>query len=154
MPSSFNDTLAASGSGTTSPLRFNEPAPSIRVSRATVTGLARSKLTPSTFKDNGANSTFAAGEVLRSSAEMLASRTANSRRSNFHGGAAEAGGGAAEAGGEAAEAGGEAAGAGAAAAGVDTGGTGGDRTSFNRLNDPSGSSHVTSFTPVSDSESA
>src|ERR1700680_4030716 len=139
MPSSFNDTLAASGSGTTSPLRFNEPAPSIRVSRATVTGLARSRLTPSTFKDNGANSTFAAGEVLRSSAEMLASRTANSRRSNFHGGAAEAG---------------AAAGPGAAAAGVDTGGTGGDRTSFNRLNDPSGSSHVTSFTPVSDSESA
>src|SRR5258707_14599553 len=67
----------------------------MRVSRATDTGLARSKLTPSTFTDNGANRTFAAGEVPRSSAEISASRSVNSRKSNFHGGVAEAGGAAA-----------------------------------------------------------
>ncbi len=111
----------------------------MRVSRATVTGLARSKLTPSTFKDKGANSTFTAGEVLRSSAEMLASRTANSRKSNFHGGVAEAGG--------VEEAGG-------AAAAVDAGCADGDCASLSKLSDPSGSSHVTSFGPEIDSESA
>src|ERR1700721_599459 len=95
MPSSFNDTLADSGCGATSPATLNEPPSLMRVSSATVTGLARSQLTPSTFKDSGARSTFTAGEVLRSSAEMLASRTTISRKSNFHapeaGGAAETG---------------------------------------------------------------
>src|SRR5712672_1988254 len=144
MPSSFNDTLAPSGSGVTSPLTFNEPAPLMRVSRVTVTGLARSKLTPSIFKDNGSNSTFAGGEVPRSSAEILASRTANSCKSNLQGGVAEAGGLAA------ADTGGVAAAdtAGPAAGAV----RGGDCKSFNRLTDPSGSSQVTSFTPVSDRE--
>src|SRR5882724_5168081 len=91
MPSSFNDRLADSGCGVTSPPTFSEPASLTRVSRATVTGLARSKLTPSTFTDNGASRTFAAGEVPRSSAEMFASRSASSRKSNFHGEAAEVG---------------------------------------------------------------
>src|SRR5882724_5692419 len=147
MPSSFKDTLAPSGSGVTSPLTFNEPAPLTRVSRVTVTGLARSKLTPSIFRDNGSNSTFAGGEVPRSSAEILASRTANSCKSNFQGGVAETGGLAA------ADTGGVAAAdtAGPAAAGAVRGG---DCKSFNRLTDPSGSSQVTSFTPVSDRESA
>ena len=44
--------------------------------------------------------------------------------------------------------------AGGAAGAVEAGGAGGDRKSLSRLNDPSRSSHVTSFTPVSDSESA
>src|SRR5258707_4122078 len=92
MPSSFNDTLADSGCGVTSPLTFNEPVRLMRVSRATVTGLARSKLTPSTLSDSGANNTFTAGEVLRSSAEMLVSRSDNSRKSNFQGGVTGDGG--------------------------------------------------------------
>src|SRR5258706_16278482 len=74
----------------------------MRVSRATDTGLARSKLTPSTFTDNGANRSFAAGKVPRSSAEISASRSVNSRKSNFHGGAADAGTRAADVGGGAA----------------------------------------------------
>src|SRR6266404_4839959 len=135
----------------------------MRVSRATDTGLASSKLTPSTFTDNGANRSFAAGEVPRSSAEISASRSVNSRKSNFHGGAAEGGcaaaavdGGAAAAvdGCAAVDVGGGAAPAvdGCAAAAVDAR-AGGDCASLSRLSDPSGSSHVTSFTPVSDSES-
>src|ERR1700722_2474991 len=152
MPSSFNDTLADSGWGVTSPLTFNEPVLLMRVSRAMVTGLARSKLTPSTCSDNGANNTFAAGEVLRSSAEMLASRRDNSRKSNFQGGGTEAGGAAAAVAGGAGAA--VAGGTGAAVAG----GTGaaaaaGDCASLSKLNDPSDSSQVTSLTPESASES-
>src|SRR5712664_2376859 len=113
----------------------------MRVSRATDTGLARSKLTPSTFTDNGANRTFAAGEVPRSSAEISASRSVNSRKSNFHGGAAEGGDAAVDVGGGAAPAV-----DGCAAAAVDAR-AGGDCASLSRLSDPSGSSHVTSFTP-------
>src|SRR5258707_13385428 len=93
----------------------------MRVSRATDTGLARSKLTPSTFTDNGANRSFAAGEVPRSSAEISASRSVNSRKSNFHGGAAEGGAAAAVGGGAEGGVGGGAAPAvvGCGAAGVD-----------------------------------
>src|SRR5271165_4648848 len=94
MPSSFTATLADSGCGVTSPLTFSEPASLTRVSSATFTDLARSKLAPVTLSDSGANSTVAAGDVLRSSAEILASRRVNSRKSKLQG-AAEGGGGAA-----------------------------------------------------------
>src|SRR5882757_11388529 len=141
MPSSFNDTLAPSGCGVTSPLTFNEPAPLMRVSRETVTGLARSKLTPPSFTANGANRTFAAGDVLRSSAEMLASRTSISPKSTFHGGVAVDGGAAAVVGGD----------GGACAAA--SGGACAECASLSKLNDPSGSSHVTSLTPESARES-
>src|SRR5271170_7428403 len=81
---------ADSGCGVTVPLSFNVPVSLTRVSRATVTGFARSRLTPSTFTDSGASTTLAAGEVLRSSAEMLASCSTNSPNSNFQGVAAGA----------------------------------------------------------------
>src|SRR5258705_6519847 len=116
----------------------------MRVSRATDTGLARSKLTPSTFTDNGANRSFAAGKVPRSSAEISASRSVNSRKSNFHGGAADGGSAAVDVGGGAAVDVG-----GGAAPAVDAP-AGGDCASLSRFNDPSGSSHVTSFTPRGD----
>src|SRR5579863_3914907 len=124
----------------------------MRVSRATATGLARSKLTPSTFTDNGANRTFAAGEVPRSSAEISASRSVNSRKSNLHGGVAEAGGAAADAAVDAG--GGVVVGVGGGAEAAVDARARGDCASLSKLNDPSGSSHATSFTPVSDSESA
>src|SRR5258706_467075 len=118
----------------------------MRVSRATVTGLARSKLTPSTLSDSGPNNTFPAGEVLRSSAEMLVSRSDNSRNSNFQGGVTGDGGVAEDGGAAAVVAGGTEAAA--------AGGAGGDCASLSKLNDPSASSQVTSLTPESATESA
>src|ERR1700722_7440218 len=160
MPSSFTATRADRGCGVTSPLALKDPESLIRVSRLTVTGLARSKLAPSTLSENGASRTFAAGVVLRSSAEMSASRTANSRNSNFHGAAAGAGAGAvavAPASAAASAAGAVAtlvvalaAGCAGAPAAFDAGGC----INLSKLTEPSGSSHVRSFSPgsVNDSE--
>src|SRR5258708_7679514 len=118
-----------------------------------------------TLMDKGARSTFAAGLVRRSSAETLASRSVNSRRSNAHaracaapartpgapkvGGAAEGavGGvvGGVVGGGLGGEVSGEAAGAGAEGTGA--------AASLSKLNEPSGSSQGTGLTPPRDSES-
>src|ERR1700722_8592480 len=80
----------------TVPATLREPAPLIFVSSSTLKVFARSRLTPSTLMDRGASSTFAAGLVRRSSAEILASRRKNSRKSYCHAlvGAAPAAGGA------------------------------------------------------------
>src|SRR5882757_3149510 len=104
-----------------------------------------------TLMDKGARSTFAAGLVRRSSAETLASRSVNSRRSNAHAGAGAAPPpGAPKVGGEVGgEDGGE---VGGEAAGADAEGTGA-AASLSKFNEPSGSSQVTSLTPARDSES-
>src|ERR1700679_3338463 len=114
-----------------------------------VMGLERSKLTSAALTDSGASTTFTVGEVLRSSAEILASLSANSCKSKAHG--AAAGAGVAVSVGPAGTGG--AAGPGGAAGAVGAAGTGGvaaaagDCSSLSKLNEPSGSSHVTSFTP-------
>src|SRR5271165_907109 len=155
MPSSFTATRADKGCGVTSPLALKDPESLIRASRLTVTGLARSKLTPSALSENGANRTFAAGVVLRSSADISASRTANSCKSNFHGAAAGAEAGAAvfAAGGAAAVDTAPVAAPAAGCAGAPAGFGAGGCINLSKLSEPSGSSHVTSFTPVSVSES-
>src|SRR5580704_1858422 len=145
------------GCGVTVPSTFNVPVSLTRVSKATVTGFARSRLTPSTFTDSGASNTLAAGEVPRSSAEMLASCSTNSPKSNFHGAAAgtEPLAGVTAAPGAADAAGGPAAfGAGVAAEGgaAEDGAAAGLPKSRSRLSEPSGSSHVVNFRPVRDSE--
>src|SRR5882757_4113654 len=108
-----------------------------------------------TLMDKGARSTFAAGLVRRSSAETLASRSVNSRRSNAHAGAGAAPPpGAPKVGGEVGgEDGGEDGGeVGDEAACADAEGTGA-AASLSKFNEPSGSSQVTSLTPARDSES-
>ena len=75
---------AAAGCGVTSPFTVNEPVPLMRVSRATLTGFARSRLAPLTSSDNGASTTLTAGCMVRSSAEMLASCSSNRPRSHCH----------------------------------------------------------------------
>jgi len=67
--------LADSGCGVTSPLTFNERSDDARL-EATDTGLARSKLTPSTFTDN-APMNLRRREVPRSSAEISGLRSVN-----------------------------------------------------------------------------
>src|ERR1700722_2908478 len=121
-----------------------------------VMGLERSQLTSAALRDSGASSTFTAGEVLRSSAEILASLSANSCKSKVHGAAAGTGvavsvGGAAGTVGTA-ETGGVAETVGAAGT-VEAATAAGDGSSLSKLNEPSGSSQVTSFTPVRDSDS-
>ena len=85
MPASFTLTVAASGRGVSSPSRASDPISLILVSSVTLTGFAMSRLAPCTVRDSGASSTLAAGRIVRSSAEMLASRNANSCRSIFQG---------------------------------------------------------------------
>ena len=137
----FTLRLNASGWGVTSPLSFRDPLSLILVSSATLSGRARSKLTPSTCSDSGASSTFAAGVVLRSSADMCASCKSNLARSNCHGVPDAAAAGAAGA-------------AVSAGAGVGGGaGAGGAVASLSRLTEPSASSHVTTLRPLSDSDS-
>src|SRR5579863_7553168 len=139
---------ADKGCGVTLPLSFKEPVSLTRVSRATATGFARSRLAPSTLTDRGASITLATGDVPRSSAEMLAPSRLNSRKSNFQGeaaGAAPLAGVAAPPAAVGATGGVGAAGGRAAADGLPK--------SLSRLSDPSGSSHVVNFRPVRDSES-
>src|SRR5258708_36044115 len=93
IPSSFRFKLAATGCGVRSPVTFKVPVSLIFVSSATLSGLARYRLAPVTFTDNGASSTFAAGRVRRSSAEILASRSANSPSSKCQAGTGPAAGG-------------------------------------------------------------
>src|SRR5882724_3898090 len=90
MPASFRLKFASRGCGVTTPVTFKEPASLIFASSATLKALARSRLAPITLTDRGAISTFAAGLVRRSSAETLASRIVNSRRSNCQAGAGAA----------------------------------------------------------------
>src|ERR1700719_3224024 len=183
MPVSFRFRFATAGCAVAVPVTLNEPASLIFVSSAMVNCLARSRLTPSTLMDRGASSTFAAGLVRRSSAEILASRRANSRRSYCQGRggvapsavgwgavvAAGGGGGAVVAAGggggaavcaDAAVGAGAVAGVGAEGGAEDAGeaaGTVADgagvAASLSKLKDPSGSSQVTSFTSLRDSES-
>src|SRR5580692_7938343 len=144
-----------------SPDTLSVPLSLIFVSSATLTGLARSRLAPVTLMDSGAISTFATGLVRRSSAEMLASRSANSPSSNCQAGPASladatagvvAGGAGGADGADAAGGVGAAAGFGAAGAlgtgAVAAGEAAGVAASFSKLIDPSGSNQVTSFTPV------
>src|ERR1700723_1575370 len=150
-PSSFRFKFAARGWGVTPPATFTVPVLLIFASSATLRGLARSRLAPVTLMDNGAITTFATGLVRRSSAEMLASRSANSPSSNCQAGPAPGAG--ATAGGTAGDTvggPGAADGLGAAAVAVAAGaGAGaGAAASLSKLTDPSGSSQLTSFTPV------
>src|ERR1700722_2982379 len=127
----------ASGWGVISPLKLNDPFSLILVSSDTFSGLARSRLTPSTCSASGASSTCAAGLVLRSSPTMLASFSSNRRRSNAQGEPA-------------------AEGALVASRGVPFAGGGdvaGAADNLSKLKDPSGSSHVTSLSPVIDNDS-
>ena len=146
----FTLRLNASGWGVTSPFSFSDPLSLILVSSDTLSGLARSKLTPSTCSESGANCAFAAGVVLRSSADMEASSTSNLSKANCQGGRAavpvDAAGGDA-AGGDAAEVGVAAAGAGGGA------GADGLAASLSRLTVPSGSSQAATLRPLSDTDS-
>src|SRR5580692_7699400 len=128
-----------------SPDTLSVPLSLIFVSSATLTGLARSRLAPVTLMDSGAISTFATGLVRRSSAEMLASRSANSPSSNCQAGPAPGAGAtvgvtAGDPVGGLGAADGIGAANGPAAAGA--------AASLSKLTDPSGSSQLTSFRPV------
>src|SRR3984885_9697618 len=148
-PSSFRFKFAAMGCGVTSPVTFTVPVLLIFASSATLRGLARSRLAPVTLMDNGAITTFATGLVRRSSAEMLASRSANSPSSNCQAGPAPgAGATAGVTAGDTVGGPGAADGLGAAAVAVGAGAGAGAATSLSKLTDPSGSSQLTSFTPV------
>src|ERR1700680_2101282 len=96
------DKSAVAGCGVTCPLIASEPFSSMRVSSVTLTGLLKSWLTPFTCRAKGANTAFTPGCMVRSSADMLASRTSNCRTSNCHGALAPAGAGVVVAGGAAA----------------------------------------------------
>src|SRR3984957_10725881 len=157
MPVSFRFRFATAGCAVAVPVTLNEPASLIFVSSVMLSGLARSRFTPSTLMDRGASRTFAAGLVRRSSAEILASRRANSRRSYCQGRGGVAPGavgwgavaGAGGGGGTVVAAGGG--GGGAVCADAPDGA--GVAASLSKLKDPSGSSQVTSFTSLRDSES-
>src|SRR3984885_28216 len=146
-PSSFRFKFAAMGCGVTSPVTFTVPVLLIFASSATLRGLARSRLAPVTLMDNGAITTFATGLVRRSSAEMLASRSANLPSPNSQAGPAPGAG--ATAGVTAGDTvGGPGAADGLGAAAVAVGAGAGAAASLSKLTDPSGSSQLTSFTPV------
>src|ERR1700728_1331928 len=138
-PSSFRFKFAAIGCGVTSPATFTVPVLLIFASSATLRGLARSRLAPVTLMDNGAITTFATGLVLLSSAEMLASRSANSPSSNCQAGPAPGAGATVGV-----TAGDPVGGLGAA----DGPGAAGAAARLSKLTDPSGSSQLTSFRPV------
>ncbi len=136
------------GSGVTSPFTVSEPDSLMRVSRFTFIGRVKSRLSPSMASESGASATFAAGCMLRSSAEMRASRTSSRCRSNRQGGPAADEGAPAPA-----ASWGPAWTASAGAACALAAGPVGGAASFIRLIVPPGSRHASTLTPDMATES-